>query len=211
MTSTHALALPQGAPPELITAIEDAARNRLDHLGLAAFAMPRRAAVAHEAGHAIVGAHEGIPVRRVTVFSRSAFGVELWGGCCTEAGAGWTTGPDTTADDDLGRARFIIAGLAAEAITRTDTPASSIDELTLSQFVGLNAAVKLDDDPDRSDAAYAAYAEQLWHERVWGEAIAILDANREPFLQLVKWLERKGSMQGARLRRVLGQVRRIEP
>ena len=91
--------------------------------------MPRNAALAHEAGHAIVAAHEGMAIRRVTVFSRCVSGVELWGGLCLEAG-GWTTNNDTSADDDLRRARFIIAGLAGEAITGTDKPGSSLDEFS---------------------------------------------------------------------------------
>ena len=131
------LMLPQGTPPELIAG--DRRRrpqDALDRHGLAAFTMPRDAALAHEAGHAIVGAHEGFAVRSVTIFSRSVSGLEAWGGFCTEAGGAWTTGPDTSADDDLRRARFIIAGLAGEAITGTDKPGSSIDELALSQLIG---------------------------------------------------------------------------
>jgi len=208
MTSIHTLALPQGAPPELRTCIEDAVRRTLDQHGLTAFMMPREAALVHEAGHAIVAAHEGLAIRSVRVFSHAGPGVELWGGLCTEAD-GWRTGPDTTADDDLRRARVIIAGLAGEAITGKDKPGSSLDELALSQMVGLNAAVKLDADQGRSAVEYEAFAKALWHEQVWGVAVAILYANQGAFLQIVQHLHQKQRLQGSRLRQVLAQVRRV--
>ena len=209
-TSFTLATLPQGAPPALMTAIEDAARCALDRHGLAAFMMSRDAALAHETGHAIVAAHEGLTVRSVTIFSRSVPNVGLaWGGWCMDAGGTWTTGPATSADDDLRRARIIIAGLAGEAIAGQDLPGSSLDELALSQLVGLNAAAKLDDDPDRSDEEYSAYAQRLWHERVWNVALAILFANQEPFNCLVQCLHEKEKVKGARLRHVLAQVKRV--
>jgi hypothetical protein len=207
--------LPQGTPPELVRAIKCAVYDALDHHGLAAFMMPREAALAHEAGHAIVATHEGVTIRRVTIFSRSMSGVACWGGQCMDAGGTWTTGPDSSADDDLRRARMIIAGLAGEALTGLDRPGSSIDELALSQLVGLNAAFKLDceaaafDDLNRSDAEYSAYAQRLWHEQVWDVTLAILRANREPFFQIVKHLHEKEKVQGPKLRQALAQVRRI--
>jgi hypothetical protein len=202
--------LPKGTPPELLTAIGDAARDALDRHGLSAFIAPREAALAHEAGHAIVGAHEGLAIRAVTICSRSVALVgRVWGGRCIEAGA-WTTGPDTTAEDDLRRARFVIAGLAGEAVTGLDTPASSLDELALSQFVNLNAAAKLADS-SLSNAEYSAYAQRLWHDQVWGVAITILRANHEPFTQLAGHLNQHTRVQGAKLRKVLAQVKRIAP
>jgi hypothetical protein len=136
-------------------------------------------------------------------------GSRLGAGYCIEPN-GWTSGPDTSADDDLRRARFIIAGLAGEAICGLDKPGSSLDELALSQSVGLNAAAKLAD-PHLSEEAYSAWAQQLWHERVWGVALAILRANQEPFQQLVQLLHRKGKAQGSGLRKVMAQVQRIAP
>jgi hypothetical protein len=88
--------------------------------------MPRNAALAHEAGHAVVATHEGGTIRRVTIFSRSMSGIELWGGQCMDA-------------------------------------------------------AKLDDHPERSDEEYRAYAQRL--KQVWDVALAILRANREPFLR----------------------------
>src|SRR5262245_30571822 len=63
--------LPKGTPPELITAIRDAARAAFDRHGASAFTAPRESAIAHEVGHAIVGAHEGLAIREITISSRS--------------------------------------------------------------------------------------------------------------------------------------------
>jgi hypothetical protein len=204
-----AATLPQGSPPELITAIADAICGTLQRHGATAFAAPREAALAHEVGHAIVGAHEGLTIRSVSICAHDTPGAGvLWGGRCTEAGAAWTSGPDTTADDDLRRARFIVAGLAGEALTGQDKPGSSLDEVALSQVVGLNAAVKLAD-TRMSDADYSAFAQRLWHEKVWDIAVAILRANHGPCMQLAALLDQHEHVHGARLRNVLAQVQQV--
>jgi hypothetical protein len=200
--------LPKGAPPGLIAGIEDAALRAYDEHGAAAFAAPLEAAVAHETGHGIIGAAEGFGIRKITIFARMVPGLgEVWGGRCEEAAATWTTGPDTSADEDLRRARFAIAGLAGEAIMRMDKPGSSLDELALSQMLGCNAGTKLDD-PARTDEAQAAFVQKLWHEEVWGVAIAILRANQEPFSQLAGCLHRDREVQGRTLDKILSQVKR---
>jgi hypothetical protein len=200
--------LPQGTPPELIAVIEDAAWRAFHEHGAVAFAAPREAAAAHEAGHSVVAAHEGFTIRQVTIFPRSAPGFgQVWGGRCMMAGGTWSTGPDSSADDDLRRARFIIAGLAGEAVVGLDKPGSSLDELALSQFIGINAGVKLGD-PTLSDEAHSAYVQRLWHEQVWGETISILSANREPFVQVAEHLIQHERIEGGKLRKVLAQVKR---
>jgi hypothetical protein len=200
------LSLPQGTPPQLISAIEDAIHDALNRHGAVAFEAPREVAIFHEVGHAIVGTHEGIKIREITI-SSTAFG-QVWGGRCLQFGGTWTTGPDTSADDDLHRARMIIAGLAAEALTGTDRPGSSLDELALSQLVGINAAVKLGD-PTLNDEAHLAYVQQLWHERVWRAAVAILRANRKPFFELAECLNQKERVRGWKLHKILAQMERI--
>jgi hypothetical protein len=203
--------LPKGVPPELTTAIEDAAREAVISHGLSALEMSRDAAVAHEVGHTIVAAAEGQTMQGVRIFARPTPLGDAWGGWCVpEDDKGWTTGPDSSVESDLSRARIVVAGLAGEAITGLDKPGSSLDELATSQLVGLNAALKLAD-PSLSDAAYEAFAKQLWNERVWNATIAILRANRDPFQQLARHLHRNGEVKGDKLRAVLTQVRRITP
>jgi hypothetical protein len=55
---------------------------------------------------------------------------------------------------------------------------------------------------------YWAYAERLWHERVWGVAIAILRNNKEPFERLAAGLHQHNDLKGGKLRKLLAQVRR---
>src|SRR5262249_44366518 len=96
------------------------------------------------------------------------FGTAVWGGRCSEAAATCRMGPDTTADDDLHRARFFISGLVAEWIVQMDTPGSSIDDLVKSQAFGGSAAKKLADRVVLSGLSDGpeldAYLHQFWHE-----------------------------------------------
>jgi hypothetical protein len=203
--------LPKGVPPGVIAAIENATHKAFNSHGLSAFEMSREAAIAHEVGHTIVATAEGATIQSVRIFSRSMplFG-NVWGGWCQDDGQEWTTGPDSSAESDLSRARIIVAGLAGEAVVCTDKPGSSLDELVLSQVIGHNAAAKLAD-PNLSGAAYDDFTKQLWHERVWGVTIAILLANRDLFNQLAEHLHYKGKINGGKLRALLAGVRRITP
>jgi hypothetical protein len=207
MTATPLLSiLPSSAPPELIDVIEDAALRKFHQHGADAFAAPREAAIAHEVGHAVVATHEGMTIESVRIFARSA---TAWSGWCAEKDSKqWTTGPNSRAENDLSRARIIIAGLAGEVMAGLDKPGSSLDELAFSQLIGINAGLKLGD-PTLSDEAHSAYVQQLWHEQVWDVALAILHVNHEPFRQLAECLSRRQHIKGGKLRTMLAKVRRI--
>jgi hypothetical protein len=89
-------------------------------------------------------------------------------------------------------------------------PGSSLDELALSQVVGINAASKLADYTKvTGDEAYTEFAKQLWHEQIWCAALKILCGNREPFMQLAGQLQKHGSVKGATLRKILAQVKKV--
>jgi hypothetical protein len=201
------IGLVKEAPAEFFEAIRDATLRAFHEHGAAAFAAPRRAAAAHEAGHAIVGTAEGLRIRSLTVFPQSAPGLgEVWGGRCMEASGKWASTPDTSADENLSRARFYIAGLAAEALTRLDKPGSSVDELALSQTLAHNAGLKLE--PTLSYAERAAYEQQIWHEQVWEVALAILRTNRAPFQQLASHFCEHEFIDGKQLHKILAAVER---
>ena len=187
------------APPELQPHLQAMVHDRLIKHGIAAFAAPRRSAIAHETSHAIVGQHEGFKISRVTIHRHTVppFG-ECWGGWCSEDSGRWTVGPDTDPGNDLRRSRFLFAGLAGESVTGQDLPGSSLDELLLSQGCAAKAAAKLGVD-----------AQTLWHEQIERAVIAIIRANRKPFEQLVALLDRKEKVQGSKLRSVLAQVIRV--
>jgi hypothetical protein len=203
--------LPKDSPPLLVTSFENAVRNTFERHGASAFAAPREAAIAHEVGHAIVGTHERIKIRQITICAKTMPGLgEVWGGTCLEAGGWWNTGPDSTADQDLRRARFIVAGLAGEMVTGWDKPGSSLDEQAMSQLVGINAAAKLCP-LSVNQADYRKYVENFWNEQIWVVACKILCGNQEPFHQLAGHLHQHGRVQGATLRKALARVQRIAP
>jgi hypothetical protein len=172
--------------------------------GPAAFTASREAAIMHETGHGIVGTAEGFRIRELRIFRRTA---KVWAGRCQEAETTWSTGPNTSAHDDLRRARFTIGGLAGEAMCGLDKPGSSIEELALSQMLGANAGKKLVN-PLSSDEARETYIKQLWHEQVWGVALSILKDNHGPFFQVVELLNRHERIKSNRLDKVLDQVKR---
>ena len=61
---------PEGLPQDLNDCVVEQVRTLYAKHGPAAFAMPKDAAAAHEAGHAIVGTHEGLAITGVKIFSR---------------------------------------------------------------------------------------------------------------------------------------------
>jgi hypothetical protein len=119
----------------------------------------------------------------------------------------WSSGPDTTAEDDLGRARFIIAGLIGEMLAGYDRAGSSLDEVALSQFVSINAAVKRGNLP-LSNEALRAYHEDFWRKEVWHATAAILRANFEPCNQLFGQLYEHKRVRGPALDKALAEVER---
>jgi hypothetical protein len=104
---------------------------------------------------------------------------------------------------------MIIAGLAGEAVTGQDRPGSSLDELALSQFLGVNAAIKLDPRGADGGVLENKVVEQLWHTRVWGVATRILCGNWGPFMKIVEHVSAREKIGGGALRRILAQVERI--
>src|SRR5262249_6981809 len=138
-TNDQLLSILKGWPPEIITAVRDAAHKTFISHGWSAFEMSRAAAIAHEVGHTIVATAEGRIIQSVRIFSRSTPFGTAWGGWCDDADdKDWTTGPDSSVESDLSRARIVLAGLAGEVITGKDKPGSSLDELMVSQVVARN-------------------------------------------------------------------------
>jgi hypothetical protein len=126
-----------------------------------------------------------------------------------EAGGWWKTGDSSSGKEELRRARYIIAGLAAETVCKLDKPGSSLDEQAMSQFVGINAAAKLADSKLTDDVAFREYVHNLWQEQVWSVAGKILCANVEPANQLAALLHQHERVHGRAIRKVLAQVKGI--
>ena len=132
--------------------------------GQDAFATPAKAAAAHEAGHAIQAAAEGVPVSdcRIVRATVPPLGAVRLGE--TLGAPAWIAGPTTHPDSDLHVARRQLAGLAGELLLdlRNFRFGSSLDELALSRLQVATAAVKLGADVDRL------------HHRVTAEVLTIL-------------------------------------
>jgi hypothetical protein len=221
------LNLPQLPQPDvsarLLDGIEDTARGILAKHGIAAFEMTKKAAAFHEAGHAIVGTHEGMRIKSVSIESRSMPGVAgmQWTGFCLNAD-GWTSGPHTTAQADLSRARYVLAGYVAEAATNTDMPGSSIEERGLATMLVNNATVKMLGETPFATLAEAiaaqppgvseerqAYLTKLGDEQVWDRVAAALRTNWDLFHELAQELYRRHKVKGGRLQKILGKVKKV--
>jgi hypothetical protein len=132
---------------------------------------------------------------------------------------GWTSGPDTTAESDLSRARYLIAGLVAEVLTKKDKPGSSLDERGLVNMLVNNATIKLlgetpfetlaEADAHGCSAERLAYFTKLGDEQVWDAAVAILRNNWDLFQQLAQELYRRHRIKGSALQKILSKVKRI--
>ncbi len=131
---------PVRLPPEIAAGVIDdigrEAKRLLAEEGARAFEMPRSAAIAHEAGHAIVGAHEGLIIVNVEVFRRDGIWGPIWCGRTDEPGP-WGFEATTPIATMLARVRYMLAGLAAEYLFEPDgaRSGSSLDEIVLTQMI----------------------------------------------------------------------------
>ena len=158
-----------------------------------AFECPRKAAAAHEAGHAINYAANGSHVRSED-FHRSHDGRRHWLGL-TLGGSEWRIAPDTAPDDDLIVARNQVAGVLGEFILiRRISGRSSLDEVVLAQSIVAGAAAKL------GIAFEPLMASQI------GIVRATLAANRSVLARLAETLHRRCRLRGAALTRLLADV-----
>ena len=190
---------PIGTPGELIAETDIFAGKILAKHGIKAFAMPFEAAVAHESGHVIVAAAEGCKIDKVCLIRSMlpALG-EIWGGKFLERNR-WTRDANTPPQDDLRRARIVIAGYAGEKAYGVARPGSSLDERALSYFLAVLAA----DNLKRTDW------QALWHEQVWKPIKPVFETNRRPFEQLMDALCSHERVQGAKLQTILSHVKPI--
>jgi hypothetical protein len=169
--------------------------------GLRAFEMPRSSALAHEAGHCIVGAAEGLTIVDVRIFKRDIGYGPVWCGQTDEVKP-WGFDPTTPTATMLARARYIIAGIAAEKIFDPDgvRAGSSIDEVVLSQLIC--GGVLTD---RRDEFPGVKHPKELW-SACWRQTVGILRRNEDAARSLMQKLDRAERLSGkplaASLRRV---------
>ena len=176
--------------------LEMLVRHVLEHDGLSAFEMPKRAAAIHEAGHAILFEADGIRVRTVRIKPNHRLGAVYWSGR-TSAGEAWRVWPGTPVRVILQRLRFEIAGIVAEMLHAGDEflSGSSLDEVSrarqLAKMASLSGAGRAEDILVR-ETVHARDA----LERHEGELLALADA-----LEAEEWL------RGHRLAELLAPMR----
>lgn len=179
-------------PPYLAAAIENALFEVMLEHGPSAFRMTRESAIAHEAGHAIAAAAEGLPVTSVSVFIVPDS--DDWVGA-TDHGVTMTVGPATDPLSDLRQARVTIAGFVGEYISGTHRPASALDEIFDATEFARIAADKL----KRDRVA-------LWEADVYRRTLTILRANHAAFNKLRAVLDATETVEGDALQQILAQV-----
>jgi hypothetical protein len=191
--------------------------------GIRALAMPRKLAVCHEVGHAILFASEQVPVSCVEIFrvdvtagwDRQPSATEqsnlkdlgpTWGGFCWAKGGPFNW--DCHKQEDLLKCslahishgiRMQISGLAGEtALYRGDVPgASSIDERAVSQFAAIAAGQISNQDPQK-----------LWLS-LFRECVGIIKQNEIVARRLIRALGHPvDKVEGDALEAILRKVKR---
>ena len=192
--------LPAEAHADVSECIANEAQKLLASEGMRAFEMPRSAALAHETGHAIVGAHEGLTVVEIKVFERNA---GVWCGVVNESSS-WHVDAETPTAAALARARYLIGGIAGEAVLDPDNrrSGSSLDEIVLVQML-LEGIWQ----QRRAEFADIADPADLW-QVVWYQTCCIIKFNEKVGHDLMRKLERTGRLRGKPLAASLRRVAR---
>jgi hypothetical protein len=192
--------LPPEANASVNECIAEAVREILADEGLQAFEMPKSAALAHEVGHCIVGAHEGLCIVEVKVFERDG----AWCGITNES-SNWHIDPDNTPTKTaLGRARYLAAGLAGEAVLDPENlrRGSSLNELVLVQMLCAGIWQQR-----RAEFGGVHAPEVLW-QSVWRQTCCIIKRNENVAHGMMRKLERSGRLYGKPLAASLRRVSR---
>jgi hypothetical protein len=192
-------------PPEANAYVHDcitqAAQEILASEGMQAFEMPKSAALAHEVGHCIVGTHEGLCIVEVRVFERSA---GVWCGVVNESSS-WHIDIDTPIETALARARYLVAGIAGEAVLDPvhRRSGSSVDEVILVQMllagIWQQRRAEFGGVDDLGDLCRA----------VWLQVCCIIKHNENVAHGLMRKLERTGRVYGKPLIASLRQVENL--
>jgi hypothetical protein len=178
--------------------IAQATLQLLQKEGLDAFSMPRSAAIAHEAGHCVVGEASKLDIVSTGVFEH----LGQWAGITNEA-SGWHLDPDTTPTASvLTRIRFMVAGVVGEMLFDAVNyrHGSSLNEIILSQMMAAGLL-----QGRGSEFPGIEHPHDLWC-RCWQETGAILERNALVMRKLMAKLDRDEQVRGIPLKAVLRRV-----
>jgi hypothetical protein len=192
--------------PETTNALWETIGKQINKLlaeqGPVAFETPRSSAIAHEVGHCIQAAHDGICVERVRVFTQQAFGQVAWVGWTDSSDPRCLIGPDTAPELILKRACSLIAGVVAEAVLDRGgyRDGSSLDEVVVAQL--LIGQLTLREEYNNIDPP------RLW-DACWGRTAALLKHNEAPARDLMRKLDLTQTVRGSPLAKVMAQVQHL--
>jgi hypothetical protein len=196
------------------------AQSAFELQGNAAFTNPRSAAIAHETGHAMVFASEGMPLRYVKVWpikrseTRKAIKTRHPGleDVRMEKVANWigvtvpinneefSVSPFTPPALALYHARTTIAGWVGEMLFDRSNfrLGSSLDEIAVVRQLAYTVSLKL-----------GLPMEQVMMEYIMLPVFNLLRAHEEVAAELISYLRRHGSIRGRKLAKVLSGVSRL--
>jgi hypothetical protein len=167
--------------------------------GISALDMPRTTAIVHEAGHVIVGVHEGLGVKYVRVGDLTRNGRIYWGGYVLYTSGRWHMSENTKPEDDLKHVRTMIAGVIAERLfdPKNYRELSGLDEILVAQTACMGIAPKLN-----------TKQEDLW-QLTWNHTKAILIYNKTVVRELMAKLKVTGSLRNTPLKSTVSKVRQV--
>jgi len=191
--------LPPEEHEEAAEMLKNEVRKILETDGPDAFESPRSAALAHEVGHAIVSAHDDVPVAKILVWKAPNDGENAWQGMTEKKGRSFQIGPDTPIKRALSHACFVIAGEVGEAVLDPDgfRAGTALDEVLFSQRIALALAHRVSME---SDVLWEHIRKRSWH---------IIAYNEAPARELIAKLDRTETLQRRALTDVLECVRKI--
>lgn len=187
-------------------AIADETERLLAAEGLSALEMPKSAACAHEAGHAVIATALGATVTCVKIKRNRKHeqisGRPVWGGY-TSGGEAWRIERDTPADEIRRRICYIVAGLTAECVLDADgvRDSSSLDELVTAQAISAMLH-------DRE--GYDGHPKQTFCE-CWSWTATVIKWNEAIARQLMHKLDATHKVRGKPLTVILRQVQKPPP
>jgi hypothetical protein len=196
------IGLPPGLFEDVTEVIAKEAHRLLGTEGINAFDMPRSAAVAHETGHAIVGTAVGLTIVNVEIFQRTTSFGKNWCGRNDEASS-WSFGDATPTTTVLARAKYLVAGVAAEQIFDPENfrHGSSIDEIVICQAICDGVF-----QTRRSEFPDIAHPRELW-SWCWRETCSTLIKHQDAVRALMAKLDRTECLRGKPLAATLRRVR----
>ena len=196
-------------PPAIAAELREKLLRETDELfakyGARAFENPRGAALVHEAGHAIVGQHDGITPARVAIWKHPAASKYPVDPRHRWVGNNWWSRRldpiDLSTDrvETAKRVTLMIAGAAGEKLLAPEEwrEASSLDEIVLAQFA---CQVASDNDDILGAALWAICTDR---------AVTIIEHNEAVARELIAALDKTETIRGTPLAKILSRVRKI--